>query len=954
VPIKCELVSTDLVRRNGQRLVLLRIDNDARSRSVVVGWRIGGHAESMRLTVPHGPSTHWISFPAVAAAGSIRLEIDGQVLRVRIRASRTWTIHLVNHTHTDIGYTDYQPSIRRDFYRFLLEAMALVEQTKTFPEPARFRWSIETSYHLRNFCRFASRPQLRELIGHLRRGTIDVAANFLQMTDLPNTDQVIRSFHFIRDFARRYRIPLGAAMACDINGLPWVYPAALHDLGVCNLAMAINDDSARCPLKRPTPLWWESPDGKRVLVWHGEQYHLGNHFGIERGVEDCMAGVAEYLSHLAAQGYPYNHVLLQVSGTYADNSPPAVGPCLTARDWNRRFANPAMRLDTMSRWFAQVRRMLSDDVPVYRGHWPDYWAHGLGSAADEIRYARETQHLLSAAGVAATYVSATDRSWEFPAATLERAYNEAELANEHTWGAYCSVSEPERDWSKIQWQYKRDPFYRARMDSELALSAALERIGRAALRGLPGVVVYNPLAWTRSGVVELDSVYRPLPGYVVERLVDARTRRTVPYWRKYQYGTLLELRIPIRDVPATGYSVLPVVKRAAPKLLEWASANAPPNVMENRYYRIRVAARTGQLQSIYDKRLRLELVGNNKAFPFGRIIQEQLPGPEARGWVNRRDRKALFNARAFRRSAATAKTLRRAGLPGCFQEITFSGACRGLTRLTTTIRLHEREKRIDLIWRLALDDHPDPQAAYVPFSFAGSRPRIWLEVPGAAMQPGVDQIPTTCCDFYTVQNFVRIEAGRAAMTLVPRDTPLVQSNEISTFHFRRKLPRFNGTVVAWLFNNYWHTNFPTRQPGEHLFRFSITSGPARLHGMADSYRFAYHVANPLRARFLPESHSHRRDRSKRRAASGSFVAIEPENVLLLSSAPATGGRGYVLRLQETAGQRTRAVLRFAELKPRQASVTDLYEGNPRPAATRGRTVRVVLAPRELATVKLVF
>lgn len=951
--LKVELAGTDLVERDGRQLARLKTQNLGRPRLGVGGWQLGSSEQSLRVRIPHGESEQWLRFPVVATPRWLRVVVDGQTVRARVRPPRNWTIHLVNHTHTDVGYVDYQPKIERRFHEYLLEALAIVEQTRSFPEPARFRWTIETAYHLRVFQRFASPRQFRTLITHLRRGSIEATAGFLQMTDLPGADQVLRSFRFIHDFRRHHRIPLRSSMTCDINGLPWVYPAALHDLGVCNLSMAINADMASCPLKPPMPFWWESADGKRVLVWHGDIYLLGNRFGIERGVDECMAGVAGYLDELSRKGYAYDDVLLLMSGAKLDCAPPTIGPSLTAREWNTRFVKPTLRLDTLSGWFQQIRRTLPDDVPVYRGHWPDYWAHGLGSAADEVRYARETQHLLTAAGAAASYVTATDRSWRVPAAWIQQAYDAAELASEHTWGAASSVAAPQSDFSKLQWQHKRGDFCEARLGSEVALHAALERIGRTAVPNSPCVVVYNPLAWVRGGAVELNGMQWPLPGYCVENLVDAETGRPVPHWHGPQQGSPLELQFQLSTVSATGYRVLRVAPNAKAKTLEWAAVTGSQSVLESRYYRVRLDSRTGQVREIFDKRLRRNLVRADQKLPFGRIIAEQLAGPEARYQAAHGDRGQRLGRDAFRRFVSTARALQRTDLPGCFQQITFEGSCRGLAGLRTTIRLYEREKRIDFVWCVALHEHPDPQAAYVAFPFAGRQPRVWLEVPGAAMEPGVDQIPTTCYDFYTVQNFARIEAGRAAITLVPRDSPLVQLNAISTFEFRQRLPRFNGTIVGWLLNNYWHTNFPASQPGEHTFRFSLTSGSSRSHDLPASYRFAYEVANPLRAEFLPESRRHVGKRSSR-PCRGSFVQVEPKNVMLLSVGLADDDRGCVFRLQETAGQRTRVVLRFAELKPRRARLTDLYGDNPRDISARSRNVSLVVPPRGLVTVHVSF
>jgi hypothetical protein len=664
--------------------------------------------------------------------------------------------------------------------------------------------------------------------------------------------------------------------------------------------------------------------------------------------------VAEYLSNLASRNYPFDHVLLLMSGATSDCAPPTIRPSLTVRAWDQRFINPTLRLDTLNRWFQHVRRTWPDEIPTYRGHWPDYWAFGLGSAADEVRFAREAQHLASAVGVAASFLGATGQPTRFAVDSLAHAYGTAQLACEHTFGAASSITRPQGDFAKMQWQYKRRHFYQARLESEAAFAAVLARIGHATLPDSPSVVVYNPLPWPRSGVAELECVQRPLSGYRIDRLADAETGRVVPYWHERRQDPQDELRAPLKDVPAAGYKVLRVVKDAAPKVLKWSVSRDRKDSLENRYYRVRVHPRTGQVGSIFDKQLRRELVRDHRELSFGRIIHEEIPGPEPRAYSDHKQWRQVLKGLDLQRSSATARALKRQELPGCFQQITFDGSCRGMTGLKTEVRLHEREKRIDFIWRLSLPEHPDPHAAYVAFPFAGARPRAWLEVPGAAMEPGVDQIPTTCCDFYTVQNFVRVETESAAVTLVPRDSPLVQVNEISTFRFRDKLPRFNGVVVAWLFNNYWDTNFPASQPGEHLFRFSLSSGRNRTHDLAASYRFAYEVANPLRARFFAESPLQSTGVSPSLPPTRSFVRVEPENVILVGVGPARGQKAYLFRLQEVAGRRTRCVLVFPGLQTRRAFVTDLYGGNARPLTTRNHRVRLILAPHELATVKIAF
>jgi alpha-mannosidase len=933
---KTSLAVTDFLDHRRRRLAALTIEHDGQTRPLPVSYRVAGRRYETKLRIEPGRRTHWLAFDDVDN-GQLAAVIDGQRITAPIRPRRDWTIHLAHHTHTDIGYTDYQESIFREFYRFLLEAMALIDATKRYPEPARMRWTIETSFHLANFERFAHRDEMRRLVSYIRRGAIDATASYLNMTDLPSTEQIVRSFRTVKAFRDRYKLPIRAAMASDINGLPWVYPAALHDLGVHNFCMALNYDSAMTPLNRPQPFWWESPDGRRVLCWHGEQYHYGNHRKLDAGPDVAAPYVAGYLENLCDErAYPYRNVLMQMSGSMTDSAPPTIHCCNAVREWNRRFANPTLRMATISEWFTAIRRELGDEVPVYRKHWPDYWAHGLGSAAPEIRYARETQHLIAAAGLAG--------------ADVEAAFDDAALANEHTWGAFNSIWTPYDDFPRRQWQHKRNYFYKARSVADVALTDKLEPIGYAYSRGEPVVVVHNALPWARHGIVELEGTHRPQDGNRLENMSEPATGKAVRYWPQYTKGTRLELQFPLRNVPATGFRVL-AVQGGTPKTLDWQAQNGPTNELENRWYRVRISRRTGAIESLYDKSLNKELIATRPDVASGRVIHERLKDTDMRNWVNRRheDRAALF-ANAFERYHATAMRLEKRSLPGCFQEIGITGRCRGYEALRITIRLHELTKRIDFDYEPTLPEDAYPNAGYVPFAFAGARPRTWFEAPGGAVEPGVDQLPTSCCDYYTVQNFVRVETSMAAITLVPRDTALVEFNDISTFAYRRKLPKFNGVVVAWLHNNYWHTNFPATQPGKQLFRFSLTSGAPRSHRMADSYRFAYDVANPLRARFFCKSHAAQQLYRRKGHTTGSFVTVEPNSVMLLFGGPGDAPDARLLRLQEVEGRATTAVLRFGNVTPRQARKTNLYGEKGEKLQPRKRTLRVKLAPHELATV----
>ena len=47
------------------------------------------------------------------------------------------TVYLISHTHTDIGYTDHQPTVFRQHLDFIDQAIELGEATADYPVESR-------------------------------------------------------------------------------------------------------------------------------------------------------------------------------------------------------------------------------------------------------------------------------------------------------------------------------------------------------------------------------------------------------------------------------------------------------------------------------------------------------------------------------------------------------------------------------------------------------------------------------------------------------------------------------------------------------------------------------------------------------------------------------------------------------------------------------------------------
>ncbi len=56
---------------------------------------------------------------------------------------RPWRIFIVQHSHTDMGYTDYPSRLAADHIDFIEDALRLCDLTDSYPDDARFRWTCE-------------------------------------------------------------------------------------------------------------------------------------------------------------------------------------------------------------------------------------------------------------------------------------------------------------------------------------------------------------------------------------------------------------------------------------------------------------------------------------------------------------------------------------------------------------------------------------------------------------------------------------------------------------------------------------------------------------------------------------------------------------------------------------------------------------------------------------------
>ena len=80
---------------------------------------------------------------------------------------RKWTVYLIHHSHTDIGYTERQDKISRYHSDFICQAVDILNELHSGKrkEAEGFVWQCENFWQVRNFYANADERYRRTLSG---------------------------------------------------------------------------------------------------------------------------------------------------------------------------------------------------------------------------------------------------------------------------------------------------------------------------------------------------------------------------------------------------------------------------------------------------------------------------------------------------------------------------------------------------------------------------------------------------------------------------------------------------------------------------------------------------------------------------------------------------------------------------------------------------------------------
>jgi hypothetical protein len=844
---------------------------------------------------------------AVDVAGHDRLETT-----LRLPPVRHWEIHLLPHSHVDIGYSDPQPEVERKQWRNLREAVALARKTASYPPEARFKWNVEGLWSVESYLKQAPPIERDEFVAAVKSGAIGLQANYTNiLTGLCSPEELARWTDEARRLQAQYGLSsIRSAMHSDIPGLSWPVVTALAQSGVRYVSSGPNympglpdlGDRIGHTLRAlgDRPFWWVSPSGEdRILFWMaGRGYSWFHGLNMGPAAKAGQGPLLDYVRQLAESGYAWD--LVQVRYTIGgDNGP--VDPDLpdVVRAWNDRFEWPRLVISTAEATFAELERRHGASLPSRSGDMTPYWEDGAVSTAAFEAMVRESARRLVQAETLWSLRSPAD----VPAGELAVAWRNVLLWHEHTWGAADSIADPDRADVVGQWTYKvrfateadrqsADLLRRAlgeaspasddrRTAAERAPAArppAVRATGRDKPARSPGVLVdiLNTASWSRTGLVWLAS-----------DLSLGRDRARDPLGRALPTQRLRDGRLAVRvsGVPPLGSASLTLTfGRAAPPATPARVEGT--SVLDNGRVRVEIHGRTGAIRSLrWAGAPGQELVQQGAASGDARTAA----GLNAWLYVPGRDPSQTQGVSSVRitveEPGPLVATLRiESDAPGT----------NGLVRRITLTAGDETIAIEDVIDKTKVRTK---ESAHIAFPFDVRDGAIRVDQGSALVAPERDQLPGSCRDFIGVHSAVDVSNATLGISLATLDAPLVELGAITDERQADGTPRRwrertapGTTLYAYLLNNYWHTNYKADQDGRLTFRFAL-----RPHGAFDAAslrRFGAALEQPLLAR------------PARAALDAPFVVAGPGVVVSSVRVIGEGGRAFLVRLYNASERAT--------------------------------------------------
>jgi len=519
------------------------------------------------------------------------------------------TLHLTGNSHIDAAWlwpwTDSVDVVKRTFGTALQLMNEYPDYTYT-QSAAQYNEWIANKY-----------PEMNEEIKkRIKEGRWEVVGGMWVEPDLnmPDGESQVRSLLLGKRFyQKQYGVDVRVGWNPDSFGYNWQLPQIYKRSGVdyfVTQKMAWSDTN-QLPFKL---FWWESPDGSKVLTYFPHDY-ANNNLNPVRLSADLVQ---------ARKFAPGIEEMMDLYGIGDHGGGPTRAILDEGEHWEKPDTiMPKMQFGLAQPFFTRAEQNLAPDsmewnyTSIAKGYtfpkpeegkvaiptWKDemYLEYHRGVFTTQANHKRNMRESEEQALNAERYASFAWLNGDaYPNSELTEAWKKITFNDFHDLAAGSGIG--------IIYKEAQDDFDQVRRATNEISAKALHTLAAGVNTRGAGevpVLVFNPLAWPRSGVVTVD-VQLPETSANGVSVVDAHGR-ILPTSVLFSDAktNMYKMLVDVKEVPSLGYEVLHVTSGVKPFVSE---LKADGTTMENAALRVVVDPKTGCITSLFDKRANFESI----------------------------------------------------------------------------------------------------------------------------------------------------------------------------------------------------------------------------------------------------------------------------------------------------------------------------------------------------------
>ncbi|HWR15010.1 MAG TPA: glycoside hydrolase family 38 C-terminal domain-containing protein [Terriglobales bacterium] len=852
----------------------------------------------------------------------------------QVQPARKWKLFVVPHTHLDIGYTDYQGKVSEVQARTLQDVMAMVRE---HPE---FRFATDGSWNVEQFMDTRSPDLQAKLAEVVKSGKIGVPANYANLlTGYSSLETLYRSLYYSRSLARTRGIPFDYASVTDVPSYTGAYPSILARAGIRYLVAAGNGD--RGPVLQhedwdlKSPFWWEGTGGGKVLFWYSRNYsQIESLFGLPPEIEGGQGALPPFLRRYSQENYAPDALLIY--GAQSENTQIEARLGGFASEWNREYAFPEFRYATFADFLRYIDQRYASNLATYKGDFGPYWEDGIGADAANTKQDRLNQHRALSVDFLSTVAHAMGLGFHPPKAELDDAWRNIQLYSEHTWTGGMSVTQPHMQRVVDELAIKDNRAVQAKFQLDDVANRAMAHVTDQIHVPALTLVVFNGLNWKRNVLVETDLRKN-------ERLVDIATGREIPAELLWRREGFTRARFLVTDIPPVGYKC--VQFKVESDIPDDSRVDTQATV-ENQFYRVTVDPASGSIRSIFDKQLQRDIADEKSPYRFGQYVY--VSGGHGGTTIVHPD-PALPKPDLTVHPPQSGRYLGAKKTPWG-HSIRLESSNTNTRSVQLEVLLFDSEKKIEFNYTVDKQYTEEKEGIYFAFPINLERPQFAYEIQQGWIDPAKNMMKGGSLEWFTVQHWMAAHDNGLAVAIVPVDAPLATFGDIVRGEWPGQFQPKSSTMLSYVMNNYWHTNYQAGQGGVLSFRYVLTS--AKSFSPSAFSRLGWESMEPaeLNRVIVPDKIGN--PERPLPAMGTSFLDISGENVILAAWKLAEDGKGTIIRLQETAGSQSHVTVRSPLWPLRFATLTNAVEDDQRAIEVQSNSIQLTLNPYEVVTVRL--